>query len=186
MLPLIDSYEDVRSSVQLTLAARVSLRFPLSEDMLLVQQWLEMSDVQLSWGKAGQNLALLAAARWEVDHRVILVSDEPVGYLRWRTHAGAHLRSTSVAQVLRDDAVQLDVLVGPRDRRFVGIGSVALQQAYDELREVLHPSVCFGKTSVHHLASRRAYEKAGFMHHYFYDDPAIGPAVAMLRHAEGG
>jgi hypothetical protein len=183
MLPLIDTYEDPRSSVQLTLGAQVSLRFPLSEDMLLVQLWLEMSDVELSWGKADQNIALLASARNDVDHRVILMSDEPVGYLRWRTRAGAHLRSTSVAHVLHDDAVQLDVLIGPRDRRFVGIGSVAIRQAYEELSEALHPSVCFGKTSVHHLASRRAYEKAGFLHHYFYDDPWIGPAVAMVRHS---
>ena len=80
MLPLIDSYEDVRSSVQLTLAARVALRFPLSEDMLLIQQWLEMSDVELSWGKPADNLALLAAPRGDVDHRIVLVSDEPVGY----------------------------------------------------------------------------------------------------------
>lgn len=182
MLPLIDSFEDVRSSVQLTLAARVGLRFPLSEDMLLVQQWLEMSDVELSWGKADENFALLSAARRDVDHRVILVSDEPVGYLRWRTHAGAPLRGTSVAHVLHDDAVQLDVLVGPRDRRFVGIGSVAIRLAYDEVYEALQPQICFGKASVHHLAARRAYEKAGFLHHYFYDDPRIGPAVVMVRH----
>lgn len=184
MLPLIDSYEEVRSSVQLTLAARVSLRFPLSEDMLLVQQWLEMSDVEMSWGKPGQNIALLAAPRRDVDHRVVLVSDEPVGYLRWLTQAGKHLRGTSVAQVIRDNAVQLDVLVGPRDRRFVGIGSVAVRLAYDELSESLAPPVVFGKASVHHLAARRAYEKAGFLHHFFYDDPMIGPAVAMVRHAE--
>jgi hypothetical protein len=184
MLPLIDSYEDVRSSVQLTLGARVALRFPLSEDMLLIQQWLEMSDVALTWGKAEQNYALLSAARRDVDHRVILVSDEPVGYLRWRTQAGTHLRGTSVAQIIRDNAVQLDVLVGPRDRRFVGIGSVAIRLAYDELYEALEPQICFGKTSVHHLAARRAFEKAGFLHHFFYDDPMIGPAVAMVRHAE--
>lgn len=184
MLPLIDSYEDVRSSVQLTLAARVALRFPLSEDMLLIQQWLEMSDVELSWGKAAQNRALLASPRRDVDHRVILMSDEPVGYLRWRTQAGAHLRGTSVAQVIREGAVQLDVLVGPRDRRFVGIGSVALRLAYDELYEALQPQICFGKSSVHHFAALRAFEKAGFLHHFFYDDPMIGPAVAMVRHAE--
>jgi len=184
MLPLIDSYEDVRSSVQLTLAARVALRFPLSEDMLLIQQWLEMSDVELSWGKPADNLALLAAPRGDVDHRIVLVSDEPVGYLRWRTRAGAYLRGTSVARVIRDDAVQLDVLVGPRDRRFVGIGSVAIRLAYDELVDALKPQICFGKSSVHHFAARRAFEKAGFLHHFFYDDRMIGPAVAMVRHAE--
>jgi hypothetical protein len=184
MFPLIDSHEDLRSSIQLTLAARVSLRFPLSEDMLLVEQWLEMSDVQLIWGKAAMNIAMLASPRGDVDHRVILVDQEPVGYLRWLTHGGAHLRATSVAQTIRDDAVQLDVLVGPRDRRFIGIGSVAIRQAHDELCETLAPSVCFGKTSVHHLAARRAFEKAGFLHHYFYDDPWIGPAVAMVHHGE--
>lgn len=184
MLPLIDSYDDTRSSVQLTLAARVSLRFPLSEDMLLIQQWLEMADVQQSWGTVEFNIALLAASRKEVDHRVILMRDEPVGYLRWRPNAGTQLRGTSVAQVIRDDAVQLDALVGPRDRRYVGIGSVALRLAYEEITDALQPRVCFGKATVHHLASRRAFEKAGFLHHFFYDDPAIGPAVAMVRHAE--
>lgn len=182
MLPLIDtSYEDVRSSVQLTLAARVGLRFPLSEDMLLIQQWLEMADVELSWGRAEQNLALLAAARKDVDHRVILVSDEPVGYLRWIANAGKLLRGTTVAHAVREDAVQIDVLIGPRDRRFVGIGSVAIGLAYDEVREALNPSICFGKSSIHQFPARRAYEKAGFMHHLFYDDPSIGPAVVMLR-----
>lgn len=184
MLPLSDSYEDTRSSVQLTLAARVGLRFPLSEDMLLIQQWLEMADVQQSWGAPAHNIALLAASRREVDHRVILVSEEPVGYLRWRPQAGSQLRGTSVAKVIRDDAVQLDALVGPRDRRYVGIGSVALRLAYDELFEALQPRVCFGKATVHHLASRRAFEKAGFLHQFFYEDPVIGPAVAMVRHAE--
>jgi hypothetical protein len=184
MLPLIEPHEDLSSSIQLTLAARVSLRFPLSEDMLLVEQWLEMSDVQLSWGQAAMNIAMLASPRGDVDHRVILVCDEPVGYLRWMTRGGAHLRGTTVAQIIRDDAVQLDVLIGPRDRRFVGIGSVAIRQAHDELCETLHPTVCFGKTSVHHLAARRAFEKARFLHHYFYDDPWIGPAVAMLHHGE--
>jgi hypothetical protein len=182
MLPLIDSYEDARSSIQLTLAARVSLRFPVSEDMLLIEQWLEMSDVELSWGSAARNIALLAAPRREIDHRVILVSEEPVGYLRWRQFAGAELRGTGVGHLIHDDAVQLDVLVGPRDRRFVGIGCVAIRMAYEELCETSPPAVCFGKSSVHHLAARRAYEKAGFLHHYFYDDPVIGPAVAMLRH----
>ena len=27
----------------------------------------------------------------------------------------------------------------------------------------------------------RSYEKAGFRHHYFYDDAQLGPAVAMVR-----
>lgn len=183
MLPLVDSYEDYKSSVQPTLTARVSLRFPLSEDMLLIKQWLEMSDVEHSWGPAADNVALLAGNRKEVDHRVILLDDSPVGYLRWRTSGGALLRGTAVANVIPEEAIQLDVLVGPRDRRFVGIGCVALRHAWDELAETLAPSVCFGKTSVHHLASRRAYEKAGFLHHYFFDDPAIGAAVAMLRHS---
>ncbi|HEY5957384.1 MAG TPA: hypothetical protein VIV60_12550 [Polyangiaceae bacterium] len=183
MFPLIDSYEEARSSVQLTVAARVSIRFPLSEDMLLVQQWLEMSDIQLAWGKTEHNIALLAAPRSDVDHRVILMGDDPVGYLRWRPRAGAELRRTSVASVVRDDAVQLDALVGPRHRRSVGIGSVAIALAYDELAETMRPRVCFGKATVHDLASRRAFEKAGFLHHFFYDDPNIGPAVVMVRHS---
>jgi hypothetical protein len=183
MLPLIDRYEDVRSSVQLTLAARVGLRFPLSEDLLLVQHWFEMSDIGLSWGRAEANIALLSASQQEVDHRIVLMSGEPVGYLRWRTSAGVELRNTCVAEAIHDDAVQLDVLVGPRERRFVGIGSIALRLAYDEIFARLQPDVCFGKASVHHLAARRTYEKAGFLHHYFYDDPRIGPAVAMLRHS---
>lgn len=182
MLPLIDSDDDYRSAVQLTLGARVCLRFPLSEDTFLIRQWLEMADVELSWGPAEPNIALLALSRKEVDHRVILLDDTPVGYLRWSANRGASLRGTAVEHVVQEDAVQLDVLVGPRDRRFVGIGSVALRHAWEEVVESLNPAVCFGKTSVHHLAARRAYEKAGFLHHHFYDDPAIGPAVAMLRH----
>jgi RimJ/RimL family protein N-acetyltransferase len=184
MFPLIDSYEDARSSVQLTLAARVSLRFPLSEDTLLIEQWLDMSDVQQSWGKPEHNISLLAAPRSEVDHRVIVMGNEPLGYLRWRPRAGTELRRTSVGSIIRDDAVQLDVLIGPRHRRSVGIGSVAISLAFEELVDALHPRLCFGKATVHHLASRRAFEKAGFMHHLFYDDPQIGPAVIMVRHAK--
>jgi hypothetical protein len=110
---------------------------------------------------------------------MIAVDGIDVGYIRWQS---VSRRSTvaSLVPLLNDGGVQIDVLVGPRERRFVGLGSVALRRVRENLDETNAQCCCFGLTSVHHLAARRAYEKAGFLRHYFYEDPSLGPAVAMV------
>ncbi|MGC4063604.1 MAG: GNAT family N-acetyltransferase [Polyangiaceae bacterium] len=188
MLPLIDSQEDARSSVQLTLAARVGLRLPNVEDDDLLRQWFELSDVESSWGAPEQNLAFVAQLRAAPGHgdagnRVIVVENEPVGYVRWHRAPIDRLRNTPLFERLGAAATRVDVLVGPRERRFIGIGSVALRHVREELTLGFGPRSVWGLAGIAQLAARRAFEKAGFRHHYFYDDAQLGPAVAMVRPA---
>jgi RimJ/RimL family protein N-acetyltransferase len=182
MLPLIDHYEDLRSSVQLTLAARVGLRSVNTEDVELLQQWFELADVQLSWGPISPNIEFFMNPPVRAEQRIIFVEGADVGYIRWqfvRCLSGC----LALAELLEKGAYRIDVLIGPRDRRFVGLGSVALRRVREELAVHFDTLTCFGSTSVHHLAARRAYEKAGFRNHYFYDDEYGCPSVAMVRPA---
>jgi RimJ/RimL family protein N-acetyltransferase len=182
MLPLIDNYEDLRSSVQLTLAARVGLRLVNTEDAELLQQWFELADVQLSWGPIGKNIEFFTNPPALAEQRIIFVEGADVGYIRWQlVHSlpGCH----ALTELLEKGAYRIDVLIGPRDRRFVGLGSVALRRVREEIAVHFDSLACFGYASVHHLAARRAYEKAGFRNHYFYDDEQGGPSVAMVRKA---
>ena len=150
------------------------------EDRALVQQWFELSDVELSWGSAENNLEFFSKPPEAAEQRIIVVEGADVGYIRWQLIQGEFFRG-SESVMPTPAAVRIDVLVGPRDRRFVGLGSVALRRVRESLASELGPYPCFGLSSVHHLAARRAYEKAGFRHHYFYDDEQMGPSVAMVR-----
>lgn len=183
MLPLNDSYEDVRSSVQLTLAARVSVRSVSADDEGLLQQWFELSDVEQSWGNPQENLTFLKSPPSGGDQRIVVVEDADVGYIRWQFVKGGRIECPAISEMLERGAYRIDVLIGPRDRRFVGLGSVALRRVREGLVPALGNYACFGLASVHHLAARRAYEKAGFRNHYFYDDERLGPSVAMVRKA---
>jgi hypothetical protein len=151
-----------------------------------LRQWFELSDVESSWGAPEQNLAFVGQLRAEpgqgqVGNRVIVVEDEPVGYVRWYVAPVDRLRDTPLFGRLEAEATRVDVLVGPRERRFVGIGSVALRHVREELTLRFGPRSVWGLAGIAHLAARRAFEKAGFRHHYFYDDAQLGPAVAMVR-----
>jgi aminoglycoside 6'-N-acetyltransferase len=186
MLPLIDSHDDPRSSVQLTLAARVGLRPPRAEDDALLRQWFELSDIESSFGEPDKNVDFVERLRatpglGDAGNRVVVVGNEPVGYVRWYVAPIECLRGTTFYQGLGADATRIDVLVGPRERRFVGIGSVALRRVREELAMSVGSRSVWGLAGIAHLAARRAFEKAGFRYHYFYDDVQIGPAVAMVR-----
>jgi RimJ/RimL family protein N-acetyltransferase len=181
MLPLFDCYDDVKSSVQPTLAARVVLRAPTSEDRELVAQWFELSDLDPTWGGARQNLAFLATPPVGAEHRVIAIDGQSVGYVRWLPVGAELLEHPMLGRVLAPSATRIDVLVGPRDRRFVGVGSVALRRVREDLAERRGDRGFVGLASIRHLAARRAYEKAGFYYHYFFDDETIGPMVAFVR-----
>lgn len=63
MLPLSDNFEDSRSAVQLTLAARVGLRKGTLLDEALMEQWFGLSDVELTWGNPDTNLAFFVRER---------------------------------------------------------------------------------------------------------------------------
>jgi hypothetical protein len=154
------------------------------EDAALVEQWFELSEVELSWGSPESNLRFLHRPTAGAGHRTILVENEPVGYVRWQRSSIEPYRGMTLFDVLGNNAVRIDVLVGPRERRFVGLGSVALRRVREELSSECSGRSFWGLTSIHHLAARRAYEKAGFRHHYFFDHAQLGPSVAMVRPAK--
>jgi len=180
MLPLSDNFEDSRSAVQLTLAARVGLRKGTLLDEALMEQWFGLSDVELTWGNPDTNLAFFSAPPLGADQRIIVLEGEPVGYIRWQSVRDGEYAGTPFERYFQPAAVRVDVLVGPRDRRMVGLGSVALQRVREELSGSRGALTLFGIATVQHLAARRAFEKAGFLHHVFYDDPRLGPTVAMI------
>lgn len=180
MLPLSDSFEDPRSSIQLTLAARVGLREVLGADEDLLEQWFGLSDIEATWGSVDDNLRFARNVPLGADQRIISLEGEAVGYIRWSTDASWRWKGTPLESILSEGAIRVDVLVGPRDRRMVGLGSVALQRVRSELAVSRGTMTLFGLADVQNLVARRAFEKAGFLHHYFYDDGVLGPSVAMV------
>lgn len=181
MLPLLEPYEDVKSSVLPTLAARVVLRVPTIADRARIEQWFHLGDLDLTWGGLRENLEFVAKPPADGGQRVIAVDGELVGYLRWSPLAESWLRQPMLSRVLKGRAVRIDALVGPRDWRFVGVGGVALRRAREELSAAGVVGNYVGLASIRQLAARRAYENAGFYHHFLFDEERLGPLVALVR-----
>jgi aminoglycoside 6'-N-acetyltransferase len=149
-----------------------------------VKQWLELSDIEPFWGHVADIQALFTRAVIGSGHCLVYVDSEPVGYVRWRHDDGNGYRGTLLERPLAVGATRIDALVGPRDRRLVGLGSIALRMTWERL-DMMQGSTCyFGLASVHQVAAIRAYEKAGFRYHYYHNDVLQGPSVALVRPTE--
>jgi len=181
LVPKVEGGDEKESAVQLSFAARVSLRVPTSREEPLLRKWLQASRVERHRTSpllgTGRSLTPSEQLVW----RIVWVESEPVGYARFRPVDPAWLKTTVLAGLVPTDTLEIDVFVGNYERRGLGIGTEAIVRLRRLIRE-LHGNRCvMAKSSVHDLASRRAHEKAGLCEHYFYEDPGLGPAVAMIH-----
>ena len=181
LVPKIDCGDEKESAVQLTFAARVSLRVPTSREEPLLRKWLQASRAERYRTSPTLGNGRSSTPSEQLVWRIVWVESEPVGYVRWRPVDPAWLRTTVLGGSVPANALEIDVFIGNYERRGLGIGTEAIVRLLHLIREV-HGSRCvMARSSVHDLASRRAHEKAGLREHYFYEDPGLGPAVAMIH-----
>lgn len=133
--------------------------FDPARDLAMLADWLRRPHVARWWGDPAH--ALGAVRRHPVATGALIeAGDRPVGFVCWQTPPREELAAAGLGD-LRDDLVDVDILIGEPDALGRGVGPEALSQLLARLRAdgVRLVGLAAAIANRHAL---RAYEKAGF------------------------
>ncbi len=145
----------------------------------LLRGWLACDHVRRWWGEPEHQLQLCLDRPVQGGDVLILEHDRPVGYLRWQQVDLEDLQAMGLTGI-PEGAVDMDILIGERDRVGQGIGPEALRLMIQQLRHDRQTPLIGMTTSIENQAAIRAYEKAGFHKLTEYEDPVYGPCWVMV------
>jgi len=176
--PEIDD-ERSQSSIRPSGRSHVGVRALSAEDLLLVARWLGSPEIVRLFGPARESIAFLRSPPSRSGQYLIQIEQSPVGYLRYFPLSDQVRQTSGLGTELWSTTVELELFIADRELRCLGIGSAALEQVRG-LLELAREAKLVGRCSAGDFATRRAFEKAGFLRHVFYQDPSLGAAVIML------
>ena len=158
------------------------LRDVTSDDLPLIERWLQTDHVRPYWGDPGENIRQLrnapGAGRWRA---VIEVDGRKVGLVLWQHPTRQELDVAGLTDI-PDSVIDIDIMIGEREAVGRGVGSGALRLvAGAALADPAVPLV-MGCARSDNLVSQRAFAKAGFRKDREFDDVPNGPHVLMVRH----
>lgn len=153
----------------------VNLRPLLDLDVPLVESWISAEHVRKWLIDQGRHLSDLRDRGRRSAQRIILVGDQPVGYLQAEL-----VNPTEWAEIgldVPEGAIDIDILIGTEEHCGMGIGSAAIKEVVEE-----HGThVYVATTSISNFASRRAFEKNGFIEAGHFVESRFGRMVLMVR-----
>ncbi len=168
-----------RSSIRPSGRSHVGIRALGRDDQPLVARWLGSPEMVSLFGPARGSVSFLREPPPGAGQYLIGIDESPVGYLRYFPLV-EHIRRTSgLGAELPSTTIEVELFIAERELRSLGIGSAALEQLRG-LLELAGEVTPVGRCAAGDFATRRAFEKAGFLRHVFYEDPSLGAAVVML------
>jgi RimJ/RimL family protein N-acetyltransferase len=159
----------------------VHLAAPTREDDLIVHEWMEADHVRCYWGDPHKNFQQYSQSDDGAQRRIINTGNRKVGLILWQHPTRRELDEAGLADI-PESVVDIDVMIGEPDMVGRGIGSEAIRMVAEQ--SLLDAAVPFviAATRTDNVASRRAFEKAGFRTDREFDDPGYGRCVLMIRH----
>lgn len=162
------------------------LRDITSDDLPLIDQWLQADHVRSTWGDPDANRRLLHEPPAQGNWRAIIEADgRPVGLVLWQHPTREELDLAGLSDV-PTSVIDIDIMIGERDALGRGLGSRAIGAVADAA--LSDPAVPFvmACARLDNLASQRAFAKAGFRRDREFDDVPDGRYVLMVRHRRTG
>jgi aminoglycoside 6'-N-acetyltransferase len=158
----------------------VQLTKPTGADEVIVRKWMEAEHVQRFWGDPRKNFEQYKLNEVGSQQRIIETGDRQVGLILWQHPTRRELDEAGLEDI-PESVVDIDIMIGEPDMVGKGIGSKAIWLVAEQsLADVSVPSV-IAATRTDNAASRRAFEKAGFILDREFDDPGYGRCVLMIR-----
>lgn len=145
----------------------------------LLTVWLNSDDVKRWWLDPEARLDEVRSTP-DTDHAMIMIGEEPVGYIRWELPDRDVLASVGLQDV-PEGAMDADIFIGESQWRGKGLAKIVLDILIDRLlRQTEAPAVGLC-TSVNNQSAIRAFEKAGFDKSIRFEAPTYGPMWFMMK-----
>lgn len=171
---------------QRVIAMKLHLLDLSSADLPLVARWLHAAHVRPAWGDPAPLLAQLREPPGPGQWRAVIEAEgRKVGLVLWQHPTRAELDLAGLTDIPAS-VIDIDIMIGEVEAVGAGLGSRVIRQL--AVAALADPQVPFviGCTAVHNLASRRAFEKAGFRLDREFDDVPNGPHLLMVCHRGNG
>ena len=155
-----------------------------SNDLPLIEQWLQADHVRGFWGDPAEILGQLRTAPGAGRWRAIIEADgREVGLVLWQHPTRQELDVAGLTDI-PESAIDIDIMIGERDAVGRGVGSATLRRVAEMALADLAVPLVIGCARSDNLASQRAFAKAGFHKDREFDDVPNGTHVLMVRHRE--
>jgi len=138
------------------------------QDVALIERWLRAPHVRRWWGEPDEAVGETEAKLGVEGRALIEVDGRKVGLVIW-------------GHPSREDAIDLDVMIGELDAVGHGVGREALRQAIDRIFNDPAVPYVIGATSADNAPARAAAQKAGFDTSREFEDPSSGRYVLGVR-----
>ena len=158
----------------------VQLTAPTGVDEMIVHEWMEADHVRRFWGDPHKNLRQYRQNDDGSQQRIVKTGNRKVGLILWQHPTRRELDEAGLVDI-PESVVDIDIMIGELDMVGRGIGSAAIRMVAEQsLVDAAVPFV-IAATRTDNVASRRAFEKAGFQTDREFDDPGYGRCVLMIR-----
>lgn len=158
------------------------LRDVTSDDLPLIERWLQTDHVRPYWGDPGENIRQLrnapGAGHWRA---VIEVDGRKVGLVLWQHPTRQELDVAGLTDI-PESVIDIDIMIGEREAVGRGVGSGALGLVAEAALADPAVPLVMGCARSDNLVSQRAFATAGFRKDREFDDVPDGPHVLMVRH----
>jgi RimJ/RimL family protein N-acetyltransferase len=151
-----------------------------SDDLPLIEQWLQADPVRQYWGDPAENMRRLRSAPGAGHWRAIIDADgRKVGLVLWQHPTRQELDVAGLTDI-PESVIDIDIMIGEQESAGRGIGSATLRLVAENA--LADPAVPFviGCARSDNLASLRAFAKAGSREDREFDDVPHGRHVLMV------
>jgi RimJ/RimL family protein N-acetyltransferase len=157
------------------LASRVELVPFLDDHVPLVEGWLRSEHVRRWCVDLEGAISDLRDPSRRSRRRIIVLDDPAVGYVRWEPENPP--KWAAMGLDVRKGVIDIGIFIGTKENLGRGIGSAAIGKLVGELGSHVYVAT----TSISNIASRRAFQKAGFVEKQVFQEAEAGRMTLMVR-----
>jgi aminoglycoside 6'-N-acetyltransferase len=148
-------------------------------DTALIEGWLRAAHVRRWWGDPDENLARLGTPVVGSRRAIIEADSRKVGLVLWSHPPREELDQAGLHDI-STDVIDIDIMIGEPDAVGRGIGAAAIRLVVADVFANTSAPYLIAATMTGNVASRKAFENAGFSVDREFDDPPYGRCILML------